>query len=215
MAEERITNKPIDTEDESRAVSILESLAWGGDTPVYSPVEIKRPSLPFVGLGPTRRDSKKVPKGRSRGCSRPSRQPSFNLALIRLAANRGTVMGQLARTLAATRDAQHLALFEPIEANHTHAAYLEAQARRLEKGELIVGGALDTLRSPLEQLTMQSTLMQAEVIAAVGHELQAHTAQQYRQAEVCPRLQAQDKELSDRVLALEDLLKEADRKYLA
>jgi len=48
-------------------------------------------------------------------------------------------MGQFDRTLAATRDAQHLAFLELSEANQTQAAYLEAQARRLEKGELIVG----------------------------------------------------------------------------
>jgi len=40
----------------------------------------------------------------------------------------GTVMGQFDRTLAATRDAQHLAFFEISEANQPPAAYLEAQA---------------------------------------------------------------------------------------
>jgi len=62
-------------------------------------------------------------------------------------------MGQFDRTLAATREAQHLASFEHSEANQTHAAYLEAQARRLEKGEQIVGEELDTLKSALDQVT--------------------------------------------------------------
>jgi len=56
--------------------------------------------------------------------------------------------------------------------------------------------------------------MQSEVMARVGHELQAHTAQQHRQAEVSTRLQAQDEEHRDRVLALERLLEKADAKYL-
>jgi len=52
------------------------------------------------------------------------------------------------------------------------------------------------------------------VIARVGHELEAHTAQQHRQAEVSTRLQAQDEKLRDRVVALERLLEKADSKYL-
>jgi len=68
---------------------------------------------------------------------------------------------------------------------------------------------LDTLKSGLDQVTTQSTNMQAEVIARVGHELQAHTGQQHRQAEVSTRVQAQDEELRDRVLALERLLEKA------
>jgi len=204
----------MDTEEEAGAVSTLGSLASGGDTAVYSLGEINRPGSPFVGLGPSRRDSKRVQKGRSGGSGGPSSQPSSNLELSRLAARIGTVMGQFDRTLAATRDAQHLAFFELSEANQTHAAYLEAQARRLEKGEQIVGEELDTLKSALDQVTTQSTNMQAEVIARVGHVLQAHTAQQYRQAEVSTRLQAQDEELRDRVLALEKLLEKADAKYL-
>jgi len=123
-------------------------------------------------------------------------------------------MGQFDRTLAATQDAQHLAFFALSEANQTHAAYLEAQARRLAKGEPIVGEELDTLKNALDQVTMQSTNMQAEVIARVGHQLQAHTAQQHRQAEVSTRLQVQDEGLRDRVLALERLLEKADAKYL-
>jgi len=39
--------------------------------------------------------------------------------------------------------------------------------------------------------------METEVIAQVGYELQAHRAQQYRQAEVSTRLPAQDEELKD------------------
>jgi len=123
-------------------------------------------------------------------------------------------MGQFDRTLAATRDAQHLAFFELSEANQTHAAYLEAQARRLENGEQIIGEELDTLKSALDQVTTQSTNMQAEVIAPVGHELQAHMAQQHHQAEVSTRLQAQDEELRDRVLSLERLLDQADQNFL-
>jgi len=131
-----------------------------------------------------------------------------------MAARIGTVMGQFNPMLAATRDAQHLAFFELSEANQTQAAYLEAQARRLEKREQIIGEDLDTLKSVLDQVTTQSTNMQAEVIARVGHELQAHTAQQYRQADVSTRLQAQDEELRDPVLALERLLEKAGAKYL-
>ena len=77
-----------------------------------------------------------------------------------------------------------------------------------------MGEELDTLKSALDQVTMQSINMQAEVIARVGHKLQAHTAQQHCQAEVSTRLQAQDKELRDQVLALERLLEKADVKYL-
>jgi len=214
MAQLRITAEPMDTEEEAGAVSTLGSLASGGDTAIHSPGEIHLPGSPFVGLGPTRLDSKRVQKGRSGGSRGPSRQPSSNLKLSRLAARIGTVMGQFDRTLAATRDAQHLAFFELSEANQTHAAYLEAQARRLEKGEHIVGEEIDTLKSALDQVTTQSTNMQAEVFARVGHELQAHTAQQHRQSEVSTRLQAQDEELRDQVLALERLLEKADAKYL-
>ena len=39
--------------------------------------------------------------------------------------------------------------------------------------------------------------MQAEVIALVGLELQAHTAQKHREAEVSTRLQAQDEKPRD------------------
>jgi len=56
--------------------------------------------------------------------------------------------------------------------------------------------------------------MQAEVIAHAGHELQAHRAKQQHQAEVSTRLQAQDEELRDRVLALETLLENSKTKYL-
>jgi len=214
MAQLCITVEPMDTEEEVGPVSTLGSLASGGDTAVYSLGEINWPGSPFVGLGPSCRDSKRVQNGRSGGSGGPSRQPSSNLELSRLAARIGTVMGQFDRTLAATRDAQHLAFFEPSEANQTHAAYLEAQARRLEKGEQIVGEELDTPQSALDQVTTQSTNMQAEVIARVGHALQAHTAQQHRQAEVSTWLQAQDEELRDRVLALERLLEKADVNYL-
>ena len=204
----------MDTREEEGAVSTLGSLVSGGDTTVYSPGEINRPGLPFVRLGPSRRDSKSVQKGRGGGRGGPSRHPSSNLELSRLAVRIGMLMGQFDRPLAATRDAQHLAFFELAEANQTHAAYLEAQARRLEKGEQIVGEELDTLKRALDQVTTQSTNMQAEVIARVGHELQAHSEQQHRQAEVSTRLQAQGEELRDRVLALERLLEKADTKYL-
>ena len=60
-----------------------------------------------------------------------------------------------------------------------------------------MGEELDTLRSALEQVTTQSSSMETEVIAQVGYELQAHRAQQYRQAEVSTRLPAQDEELKD------------------
>jgi len=197
MAQLRITAEPMDMREEEGAVSTLGSLISGGDTALYSTGEINRPGSPFVGLGPSRRDSKIVEKGRSGGSRALSSQPGSNLELSRRSARRGTVMGQFDRMLAATRDAQHLAFFELAEANQTHAASVEAQPRWLEKGEQIVGQELDTLKSALDQVTTQSTNMQAEVIPRVGHELQAHTAQQHRQAEVSPRLQAQDEELRD------------------
>ena len=125
MAQLRITSEPMDTEEEAGAVSTLGSLASGGDTAIHSPGEIHRPGSPFVGLGPSRRDSKRVQKGRSGGSGGPSGQPSSNLELSRLAARIGMVMGQFDRTLAATRDAQHLAFFELSEANQTHTAYLK------------------------------------------------------------------------------------------
>jgi len=56
--------------------------------------------------------------------------------------------------------------------------------------------------------------MQAALITRVGHELQAHTAQQHRPAEVSTRLQAQDDEIRDQVLALERLLENVNAKYL-
>jgi len=215
MAQPRITLEPLDTEEEAGAVSMVGALASGGDTTVYSRIgEFHRPGSPFVGLGASQQDSKRVQKGPRGGSGGLSRQPCSNLELSKLAAGIGTVIGQFDRTLAAIRDAQHLAFFELSEANQTHAAYLEAQARRLDKGEQIVGVELETLRSALEQVTTQSTSMQAEVIARVRHELQAHPAQQHGQAEVSRRLQAQDEEPSDRVLALERLLEDINAKYL-
>jgi len=215
MAQLRITAEPMDTREEEGSECTLGSLISAGDTAVYSAGEINRPSSPFVGQAPSRRDSKRVQNGRSGVSGGPSRQPNSNLELSRLAARIGTVMGQLDQTLAATRDAPHLAFFDLSEANQTHAAaYLEAQARRLQNGDQIVGEELDTLKGELDQVTKQSTNMQAEVIARVGHELQAHTAQQHRQAEVSTRLQAQDEELRDQVLSLERLLDQADEHFL-
>jgi len=214
MAQLRITVEPMDTREEEGAASTLRSLISGVDTAVYSRGEIHRPGAPFVGLGPSRRDSKRVQKGRSGGSGGPSRQPSSHLELSKLAARIGTVMGQFDQTLAATRDAQHLAFFELSKAKEAHAAYLEAQAQKLEKGEQIVREELDTLKSAFVQVTTQSTNMQAEVIARVGHELEAHTAKQHRQAEVSTQLQAQDEELRDQVLSLERLLDQADENFL-
>jgi len=55
-------------------------------------------------------------------------------------------MRQFDGTLAATGDAQHLASFELSDGNQTHAAYLEAEARRLENGEHIVRQELQTIK---------------------------------------------------------------------
>jgi len=82
------------------------------------------------------------------------------------------------------------------------------------KGEQIVGEEVDTLNGTLDQVTTQLTNMQADVIPRVGHELQAHATQQHRQAEVSTQLQAQDKELRDRVLALERMFEKAEGKYI-
>jgi len=98
MAQLRITAEPMDTEEETGQISTLGSLASGGDTAIDSAGEIHRPGSPFVGLGPSRRDSKRVQKGRSGRSGGPSRQPSSNLELSRLAAQIGTVIGQFDRT---------------------------------------------------------------------------------------------------------------------
>ena len=95
MAQDRITNEAMDTEEEAGAVSTLGSLASGGDTPVYFLAgNIHRPGSPFVGLGPIRRNSRRVQMGQSGTSGGPSRQPSSSLELSRLAACIGTVMGQ-------------------------------------------------------------------------------------------------------------------------
>jgi len=154
MAQLRITAEPIHTEEEAGAGSSLGSLASGRDIAIDSPGE-NRPGSPFVSLGPRRWDLKRVQNGRSGGSGGPSRPPSSNQQLSRLASRIGTVMGQFDRTLAATLDAQHLAFFELSEANQTHAAYLEPQARRLEEPEQIVGVELYALRSALKQVTTQ------------------------------------------------------------
>jgi len=150
MAQLRITAETMDTEG-GEEVSLVGSLP-SVDAPAFSHEEPTRPGSPLVGPGPRhdRRESGRITKARSSG---PSRQPSSNLELSKLAARIGTVMGQFDRTLAATQDAQNLPFFELAEANQTHAAYLEAQARRLEKGEQIVGEELETLQSALEQVT--------------------------------------------------------------
>ena len=109
MAQPHITAEPMDTEEEAGSVSIVGSLASRGDTAGYSPAEINWPGSPFVGLRPSGRDLKRVQKGRSGGSGGPSREPSSNLGLSKLPTRICTVMGQFHRTLAATRDAQHLA----------------------------------------------------------------------------------------------------------
>ena len=81
MAQLRITADPMDTEEEVGRVSTLGSLASEGDTAVYFPGGINRPGSPFVGLGPSRQDSKRVQKECSGGSGGPSRQLSSNLEL--------------------------------------------------------------------------------------------------------------------------------------
>jgi len=122
-------------------------------------------------------------------------------------------MGQFNRRLAVTQDAQHLASFRLSEANQTHAAFIEAQARRLERQEQIVGDELETLHIALEHVTTESASMQAAVVARVGQDFQAQTAQHQHQAQVSSRLQAQDEEIRDRILAQEKLLKQAGERY--
>lgn len=199
----------MDTEREE--VSNLGSLP-SADAPVFSHRELSRPGSPLVGPGPwhDRRESGRITNARSSG---PSRQPSSNLELNKLAARIGTLMGQFNRRLAVTQDAQHLASFRLSEANQTHAAFIEAQARRLERQEQIVGDELETLHIALEHVTTESASMQAAVVARVGQDFQAQTAQHQHQAQVSSRLQAQDEEIRDRILAQEKLLKQAGERY--
>jgi len=123
-------------------------------------------------------------------------------------------MAQFDRRLAVTQDAQYLAFFELSEANQTQGAFLEAQARRLETGEQIVGDVLDTLGVAVEHVTKESASMQAAVVARVGQEFQTQMAQDQHEPQVSRQLQAQDNEIRDRILALEKLLKEADSRYV-
>lgn len=72
---------------------------------------------------------------------------------------------------------------------------------------------LETLWGALEHMTTEWASRQVAVVARVGQEFQAETAQHQHQAPCCSGLQAQDAEIRDQIMALEKLLMQAEARY--